>query len=77
MVLSDGQLQRCVLNGVDDELSNLPTVLQHLTQTRPLEGAAHSVVFLESQEEDINTVLASPERSAHLKFRSSYGPKRQ
>jgi len=58
MVLSDGQLQRCGLNDVDDKLSNLPTVLQHFTQTRPLEGAAHPVVFLGNQEGKTKTALA-------------------
>ena len=66
MVLSDGQLQRCGLNDVDDKLSNLPTVLQHFTQTRPLEGAAHPVVFLGSQEGETNTALAI--QKAQLNF---------
>lgn len=66
MVLSDGQLQRCSLNDVDDKLSNLPTVLQHFTQTRPLEGAAHPVVFLGGQEGKTNTALAI--QKAQLNF---------
>ena len=49
MVLGDGQLQRCRLNDVDDKLPHLATILQHLTEWRPLERAAHSIVFLEKK----------------------------